>query len=140
MNEMEQPSIEYDKLTTGYQFAPVSLQLDSDKVKAYLSAVEDRNSIYGDSNVVPPMAVAALAMTAMSSGLVLPPGAIHVSQNLEFYGTVKIGENLTSHAVVSRKVERGKFHMLNIGINVKNQNRKTVLSGETGFILPLEGK
>jgi acyl dehydratase len=137
MNETEQPKIEFEKLTAGYEFAPVSLQLDSEKARDYLNAVEDRSTIYEENNIVPPMAISALAMAAMSSGLVLPPGAIHVSQNLEFLTSVKTGEKLTSRAKVNRKMERGKFHMLNIGINVLNQRKETILTGETAFILPL---
>ncbi len=142
MREMAQQKVEYEKLASGYEFAPASFRIDNERVKAFLDAVDDRNRIYEEYEIIPPMAVAALAMTAMSSGLTLPPGAIHVSQNLEFINAVGIGEKLTSHARVNRKVERGKFHMLTIGINVLNQRKETVLSGETGFILPLaaEGK
>jgi acyl dehydratase len=129
--------INYEKLATGYQFAPSSFRLDSQRVRAYLKAVEDHNSVYAEQQIVPPMAIAALAMAAMFSGLDLPPGAIHVSQSLEFVGLVRVGEELTSYARVSRKTERGKFHLLTIGIDVLNKNKVTVLSGETSFILPL---
>jgi hypothetical protein len=136
MNDMQAPKIDYQELTPGYEFAPVGFQLDSDEVMKYLNAVEDCNNIYQENMLVPPMAIAALAMAAMSSGMTLPPGAIHVSQNLEFVGAVHIGEKLASYARVNRKVERGRFHMLNIGIDVQNQQKQTVLAGETGFILP----
>lgn len=139
MNETKQPKIEYEKLPAGYEFAPASFRLDSERVRAYLNAVEDHNGIYEEHKIIPPMATAALAMAAMSSGLALPPGAIHVSQNLEFINVVRIGERLTSYARVNRKVARGKFHMLTININVLNQRNETVLSGETSFILPLAG-
>jgi hypothetical protein len=136
MSETQQPKIEYDKLAPGYEFPPASFRLDGDKVAAYLAAVEDKDIIYQEDKVVPPMAVAALSMAAMAAALTLPPGAIHVSQGLEFTGAIAIGEELTSHARVVRKVARGKFHMLNIGIKVLNRSGKKVLSGETGFILP----
>ncbi len=134
---MRQQKIEYEKLTAGYEFVPASFRLDSERVMKYLNTVEDRNRIYEEHQIIPPMAMAALAMAAMSSGLTLPPGAIHVSQNLEFIDVVRIGEKLTSYTRVNRKMERGKFHMLTIGINVLNQQKATVLSGETSFILPL---
>jgi acyl dehydratase len=140
---MTQNKIDYAKLTTGYEFAPADFRLDGEKIAAYLDAVEDRNGVYGEQRMVPPMAIAALAMTAMSSGLAFPEGSVHVSQNLEFHRAVGVGEELTSHARVVRKVERGKFHILTIGINVVDRQQATVLAGETGFILPLpaaEGK
>jgi acyl dehydratase len=99
-------------------------------------AVEDITRIYEDSNSVPPMAVAALAMAAMGKQMELPPGSIHVSQEFEFTNVVKLGETLTSYATVKRNLARGKLHMLTIGINVVNREKNTVVSGETGFILP----
>ena len=134
---MAQQEIAYEKLVSGYEFAPTSFCLDSERVKAYLKAVGGQNAVHQGENIVPPMAIAALAMAAMSAGLALPPGAIHVSQTLEFMDIVKVGENLTSHAKVNRKIERGKFHVLTVGIDVLNQRKAKVISGETSFILPL---
>jgi len=137
VNKMALRNIDYGKLITGYEFEPTSFRLDGESVMAYLDAVEDNNRIYEENRIVPPMAVAALSMTAMAAELSLPPGAVHVSQDLQFLSLVSINETLTSRARINRKVERGKFHMLTIGINVLNQKQMTVLSGETSFILPL---
>jgi acyl dehydratase len=134
---MTPQKVDYANLTPGYEFAPASFTLDGERVRAYLKAVQDSTGIYETDNTVPPMAIGALAMTAMAEGLLLPPGAIHVSQELKFMETVRQGETLTSYARVSRKVERGKFRMLAISINVLNQKKTPVLTGETSFILPL---
>jgi acyl dehydratase len=142
MGEMTPVKIEYQELAAGYEFQPARFKLDSEKVKKYLDAVEDASGVYEERRIVPPMAAAALAMAALSSALVLPPGTVHVSQELEFTGPAAVGETLTSRARVERKVARGKFHMLTIGIKVTSEKQAVVLSGETGFILPLpvEGK
>lgn len=128
--------IDLGKLITGFGFPPTTLKLDAGKISVYVKAIEDTTRIYEDNNVVPPMAVAALAMAAMGRQMELPPGSIHVSQEFEFADIVKLGEILTSYAMVKRNVARGKLHMLTIGINVVNQEKNTVVSGETGFILP----
>ena len=134
---MTQQKIDYSNLSTGYEFEPAIFRLNSESVTAYLDAVESDRLIYEKNGIVPPMAIAALAMTAMAEGMSLPPGAIHVSQDLQFLNPVSIDETLTSYAKVNRKVERGKFHMLTIGINVNNQNNMPVITAETGFILPV---
>ena len=134
---MTQQKIDYMDLSTGYEFEPSDFRLNSESVMAYLDAVEGDRQIYEKDGIIPPMAIAALAMTAMAEGMSLPPGAIHVSQDLQFLSLVDIDETLTSHARVNRKVERGKFHMLTIGINVYDQKLMPVLTGEIGFILPL---
>jgi acyl dehydratase len=136
-NKMDK-RIEYSELATGYEFAPKQFKLDKETVTAYLKAVEADSHIYEEREILPPMAIAAFAMTALSEGIALPWGAIHVSQELQFLDTVNIEETLTSQARISRKLERGKFHMLTISIRVQNEQKIPVLAGETGFILPLE--
>lgn len=134
---MTQQKTDYGELITGYEFAPVGFRPDGEMVTAYLSAIEGDKRIYEEDKLVPPMAIAALAMAAMAAGMSLPPGTIHVSQEFQFLSTVSINEALTSYARVNRKIERGKFHMLTVGINVLNQKQIIVMTGETSFILPL---
>jgi len=128
--------MEYNQLETGYEFPPSTYTLGASVLSTYLKAVEDTSYPYQDTNLVPPMAIAAYAMTALSQGIDLPPGAIHVSQELGFTGTVNIGDSLTSYAKVSRKLSRGKFNLLDVELDVCKQNQKTVLTGKTSFILP----
>jgi hypothetical protein len=132
----EGQKIEYSQLETGYQFPASSYQLDSSIVMAYLKAVEDASSLYQDTELVPPMAIAAYAMVALSENMYLPPGTIHVSQEFEFIGTVSTNDILVSNARVSRKQSRGKLHLLTVDLNVSDQRQKTVLVGKSSFILP----
>jgi len=133
---MSQPKINFSQLNTGYEFEPASFRLSDEMVTAYLDAVGGNSDIYRNNRIAPPMLVAALAMAAMAAGLSMPPGAIHVSQEVQFLRPVEVDGVLTSYARVNRKVDRGKFHMLTIGIKVMDQAQNTVLSGETGFLLP----
>lgn len=128
--------IEYDHLVIGYEFPPASYELDSAMVSTYLKAVEETSSLYQDTGLVPTMVVAACAIKALSDGICLPPGTIHVSQEFEFIDTVSINDTLISYARVSRKQSRRKFHLLTIDLNVFNQRQKAVLKGKTSFILP----
>jgi len=132
----ETQKIELNQLEAGYRFPASSYQLDAAKVAAYLGAAEDTSHLYRDFSLVPPMAVAAYAMAALSQRIALPPGTIHVSQELEFMGTVSVDDSLISHATVSRNQHRGKLHLLAIETNVCNQNQQAVLSGKSAFLLP----
>ena len=133
---MSEQQIEYSQLETGYEFPHSTFKLDAAAISAYLKAVEDTSYPYQDKNLVPPMAIAAFAMAALSRGINLPPGTIHVSQEFEFVDTANTNESLTSHARISRKLSRGKFNLLDVDLNVCNQEHKTVLTGKTSFILP----
>ncbi len=132
----KEQKVSYSQLEVGYEFPPSSYKLDSSIVATYLKAVEETSSLYQDSELVPPMAVAAYAMAALSEGISLPPGTIHVSQEFEFIDTVSTKDTVTSYAEVSRRRDRGKLHLLTVDLNVFNQNQKKVLVGKTTFALP----
>lgn len=132
----ERQKIDCDHLVSGYEFPPHSYNLDRSAVSTYKKAVEESSVLYQDAELVPPMAVAARAMAALSEDIILPPGAIHVSQELEFEGTVSVNDTLVSYARVSRKQSRGRFHILAMDLKVFNQNQEVVLTGKTSFILP----
>lgn len=136
----KEQKVEYKQFEAGYEFPPSSYKLDSSMVAMYLKAVEDTSSLYQDTELVPPMTVAAYAMAALSESISLPSGTIHVSQELEFIDTVSIKDTITSYAKVSRKQSRGKFHLLTVELNVFNQRQKAVLAGKTSFILPAYGE
>ena len=133
---MTEEKIEYNQLETGYEFPPSSYELDASVVTTYLRAVEDTSYPYEDNKAVPPMAIAASAMAALSRSISLPPGTIHISQELEFRSEARIGDGLTGYARVNRKWSRGRFHFLDVELNVCNDNQETVLTSKTSFILP----
>ena len=110
--------------------------LDVSRVSLFLAAVEDKSYPYLENRLIPPMAVAALAMATLSNTISLPPGSIHVSQELSFVAAVSLDDSLTSYAKISRAQKRGKLHLISVDLNVRNQNQQTVLTGKTSFILP----
>lgn len=125
----------YSQLEAGYEFPPGNYKLDASKVSLFLKAIDDTSHLYQDNRLVPPMAVAALAMATLSKTISLPPGAIHISQELGFVKAVSLDESLTSYARLSRTQKRGKLHLITVDINVRNQNQQTVLTSKTSFIL-----
>ncbi len=133
----EHKQIGYQDLKAGQKFPPAAFKVDSTTVADYLKAVEEDNAIYQNTELVPPMAVAALALKSLISAISMPPGTIHVSQEFEFIDTVNTQDTLTSHAGVNRIQERGKLHLISVDINVSNQEQKPVLAGKTSFILPV---
>lgn len=133
---MPTENIQYHQLEPGYEFPPSSYSLDKPTVAIFLKAVEENNDLYQATTLVPPMAVTARAMAALSANISFPPGTIHVSQELDFTDTVNYGETLDCRARVLRKQERGGLRLMVIGIDVFKKDQKRVLSGKTSFVLP----
>lgn len=132
----KQPKFEYQQLKAGDELSPTRHKLDASIVSTYLQAVEESSRLYQTGELVPPMAVAAYAMAALFEAISLPPGAIHVSQELEFIDKVNVGDTITCSAKVIRKQDRGRLHLMTVGLDIYNQNRKKVLVGKTSFVLP----
>ncbi len=132
----ENQKIDIREVAAGYEFPPVSYQIGSARVADSLGAVDEVNAPYRDTGLVPPVAVAALALAALSEGMTMPPGAIHVSQEVEFLATVSTADTVTSRATVARSQNRGKFHMVTVALRVVNQGEKEVMAAKTSFILP----
>lgn len=131
-------SLSYSQLAAGFEFPPGSFKLDTARVDVFLKATGDAGRLYLTENLTPPMAIAALAMSALSETISLPPGTIHVSQELQFIQPVNIGESLTSYARISRVQKRGAIHLISVDFDVRTSGGKTVLTGKTSFMLPQE--
>jgi hypothetical protein len=129
-----QQKVDCEQLAAGDEFPAASYRVDSSTVAGYLSAVGGDDARY--RVLVPPMAIAARAMAALSHSISFPPGAIHLSQEVETTGTASTEDTLTSHARVLRRQERGRFRILTIALSVHNQRKEQVLSGKTSFMLP----
>jgi acyl dehydratase len=124
-------SISYEELTPGYEFPSTSYELTPSLISKYLKAVDSSSGEF-----VPPLAIAAYAMTAMAGFISLPPGSIHASQDLEFFKLVPIGGIIDCQAKVARKLTRGKLHMLVLELNVFDQSKEKVQSGKATVMLP----
>jgi hypothetical protein len=132
----EHEQIDYRQLEAGYEFPPASYRLDSSMVHAYLEAVEEDSSLYRDSGLVPPMAIAARALAALSEAVSFPDGAVHVSQVVESVDTADTRDTITSYASVGRIQKRGRFHLLSINLSARKDGDRVVFRGKTDFILP----
>ena len=141
----DHPKVQCDQLDTGYEFPPASYDLDAEITSKYLEAVGESSSLYWQSEnhqalsgLVPPMAITTYAMTMLLQKLTLPPGSIHVSQEIEFLKATEVGTRITCQAKVSQKWQRSKFHLLTIDLSVLDQSEKLIQTGKVGFILPAE--
>jgi acyl dehydratase len=131
---MPDKAISYEELTPGYKFPPATYELNGSFVSKYLEAVDAA----GDG-CVPPLAITACAIAAMTKAVPLPPGtiAIHASQELEFLKSVRIGTTIECHIGVAQKIARGKMSMLVLELEILDEGREKVQSGRATVALPI---
>ena len=124
-------------LETGQELTIDPWTMDSATVEAYLEAVGQEATAYSDAGVVPPMAVAGRTLGTLIEDLSMPPGSIHIGQDLEFMSPVKPGQDLTCSARLARESKRGGWRILVLEFSVGPQD-SVVLKGRTTVMVPLE--
>jgi hypothetical protein len=131
------PALTWEQLVPGHEFSPVTYQMTASSVSKYLEAVDQLEEWQSSSmaNFVPPMAIAACAMSAMSKLFTMPAGAIHTSEELQFCKPVPVGAIVTCHARVGRKSGRGKFQMMTLEMEIRNDKNEVIISGQASIIL-----
>ncbi len=135
---MPEKQNELNQLETGYELPQSTFKLDTDTINSYLKAVDDNSFPYQEMNIIPPMAIAAITMGILSEEINLPSGTVHVSQEFVFSDVANFNDTLTVGAKIIRNLSRGKFHMLDIALTIQSQDNRTVLTGKTSFILPVQ--
>ena len=130
---MPDKPISYEELTSGYRFPPATYELNASFVSKYLAAVDGS----GDG-FVPPLAITACAIAAMTKTIPLPAGtiAIHASQELEFLRTVPVGATIECHIRVAQKIARGKMSMLVLDLEIFDKDKEKVQAGRATIALP----
>ena len=133
MSDETNKAISYEELIPGYEFPPANYELSASLVSKYLKAVDSASEGF-----VPPLAITACAIAAMTRSISLPPAtiAIHAAQELEFFKLVPIGATIECHSRVARKITRGKMSMLILGLEVFDKGKEKVQSGRATIALP----
>jgi acyl dehydratase len=127
-------------LPRGHQFPVTDFQLTPEWVEDYREAVEDRTTAALGADVVPGMAVAALAIRSLLQASVLPPGSIHLGQELSLNGPVGAGERLRARAEVASRGERQGWALMSIDMGVQDSRGREVMSGKATLTFPVDGE
>ena len=136
MKERKQSSpLSFKQLPVGFEFPPISYELTEPVIGKYLEAVGEETDLL-TSGIVPPLAIAACAMTALSQSATVPPGSIHASQELEFLKVVPIGASISCGGKIAQKLERGSLNLVILEINVMNQAGEKVMTGKATIAAP----
>ena len=128
-------TIGFTQLPIGFEFPPAILKLSKSNISRYLEAI-DSSVDFLKLGLVPPLALAACANTALSKSFTAPPGTIHLSQDFEFLKTVAIGDSVSCRGVIAQKLKRGRLNIIVLEINILNQNSDKVLRGKATITVP----
>ena len=114
------------------------LEVGREFVEDYLSAVEDGSAMYGELGVAPPMALVSHALGALLKKLAFPPGAIHASQELGCVRAVRLGEEVSCVARLSRIIRRGDWRFMSADFTICGADGKDVLKAKSTVLVPID--
>ncbi len=107
------------------------------EIEEYLAAVEDHQTLYWERQVVPPMALATRAIRELLSHLSLPPGSVHIAQDVEFVVPCSFGTALTLEGQLIQNTVRGPMRFLGITFEVRDSQGTAVLRGKSTVLVPV---
>ena len=130
--------IDYSKLETGQQLSSKSVSLSAKAVGDYVTAVEDASSPTASDGtpLVPPTAIAALALSAVINALQIPGGTIHASQELGFCASVPIGSTVECTATLAQNSVRRNWRFLIVNLEATTEGGSVVMEGKGTIMLP----
>lgn len=118
-------------LPAGHVFEPIVLRLSPGKSRAYRDAVGDALNHYDQSGVVPPLAVAALALGALLEKVSLPPGTLHASESLRFRAMVPVGASVACRATLAQRSVRAGWIVSVLDSEITCEGRAAVFARAT---------
>jgi len=124
-------------LPKGYEFPPTTFALSREWVAQYLAAVGDETTATLESDLVPPMALAALSIRALIEASPLPPGTLHAGQELSFRRAVRVSEELTANARIVSRGERAGWVLMSVDFEV-TASAEPVMTGRATVTFPAE--
>ena len=131
--------MEYGELEAGQVVSRHSYCLDSALVSNYVEAVQDGSGALSDDSgveLVPAMAVAALSMRGVVEDLRIPGGTLHVGQEFEFSGAVKLGDSVDCVATLAQNSARGEWRFLVVECLVSGEDDAQVMKGKSTIMIP----
>ena len=120
-------------LPRGYELESAQFSLPRERVDAYVAAVGDRNQ-YGD--ILPPLAVVALALAELQEQVSLPEGSLHTAQEVEHLRIVRAGEMLTMRGRIAQRSERQGFVISVIELDVLSSEDELAVRARTTVMAP----
>jgi acyl dehydratase len=110
--------------------------MTKERVQQYLKAVGDTSSLYFETGLAPPLALAAYAVGALLEKLSLPPGAIHTIQEVETLAPISFGEVISGTARLGRPRRMGDRQFISATFALVNGMGEKVLTATSTVAVP----
>ena len=125
------------QIPAGHTFDPMTFTVDAEKSRAYRTATGDALPVYDAEGLVPPLAVAALALGALLEAVGLPDGTLHANESMRVHEAVPAGATLVCNARLAQRSSRGGWVVTALESEITHEGR-TVLTTRATVMCPGE--
>ena len=126
-------------LIAGKPLPLATCTLSKEAVDLYRDATGDNSSLHQeDASLVPPTAVAALAIKHLLDSLNLPDGTVHVGQELSLQQATATDQKLVCHAQIAQSTEKRGWHFVSVAFQIHGRDEKPSVSGLSTLLIPAE--
>ncbi len=105
-------------------------------LESYLGATSDASTVFHELEAVPPLALAARAIGALLEKLALPAGTVHAAQELECKRLVRLGDEVTCVANLSRPSKRGDWHFISVSFTMSGKDGQVLVGAKSTVLAP----
>lgn len=108
---------------------------DQESVQEYLAAVGNELSIYNETGLVPPLYLAASALSLLLQRLDLPSGAVHSLQEIDTINSCAIGEEVRVRARLERPRKRLGLTFISAACDLLAADGRSALASKSTVML-----
>ena len=130
--------IDYGSLRVGAIISDRKHVVNINTVKSYIAAVKDMSAgffLLNPPYCIPPMAISALSIRGAIHDLSIPGGTVHLSQEITYYESVQVDDELSCLAYLKSNNVRNEWRFLNISLEVRKSTR-LIMTGKSTIMLP----
>jgi len=87
--------------------------------------------------IVPPAAIASITIGELLSSIYLPPGSIHMSEEIKSRSELEVGKKINVEVVLKNKSVREGYMLASLVFNVKSEtSTNNIIEAKTVLMIP----
>jgi len=129
-----------DQVDNGYCFPVIQTMIGKDILENYARVMNSNIRFSRNSApIVPPAAIASITIGELLSSINLPPGSIHMSEEIISRSELEVGKKINVEVVLKNKSVREGYMLISLVFNIKNEaNTNIIIEAKTVLMIPQE--
>ena len=127
-------------MDAGYCFPKIQTFISKELIENYITLMEsNRRLSKTGAIIIPPGALASFTIGELLTNIHLPPGSVHMSEEIISTGELAIEEEVNIEVVIKNKSIKSDYILVSLRFNItKISTENSVLEATTVLVIPKE--